>query len=369
MIEPVPREEGARGVEPDEHGLELEVRGQMLVQQRANLQTPGGTLPQQPDQAVERLPGIHNVLHQQDVLPPQLRFRIVQQPHVPTRHRIGAVARGYQEVHLERPLDAAYEVAQEDETPFEEAEHEELTIGIRCGDLLTQLADAARDRRFVEDDLLELTPAGLLEARRAWEQPLAPPGFQAAGGRQHSGRFRGPREWFRRARRSGTAPGRCAAHAPPSGGAAPADAPERRAAPAGRRGGQPGPPSPRPRSRWSSRRAPRGRARVAPTTRPGTRRTRLGPASRPPPPPQPPQPPEPSSLPPHPPHPPDPSSPPARGQPPPPPPTPPRAPGAAPTDPERAAPAAAPVSVPGPTPRAAPRHATRPRPMRYQDRQ
>src|SRR5256886_2491190 len=119
-------------------------------------------------QPVERISGIHNVFHQQDVLTPQLRFWIVQQPHVPTRNRIDAVARGHQEVHLERPLDAAHEIAQKNEAPLEEAEYEELAVGVRCGDLLTQLADAPRDRLFVEDDPLELTPAGLLEARRAW---------------------------------------------------------------------------------------------------------------------------------------------------------------------------------------------------------
>src|SRR5437879_13577583 len=102
------------------------MRGQMLVKQCTNLQTPGGTLPQQAHQPVERLPGIHDVLHQQDVLTPQLRFRIVQQPHVAARNRIAAIARGHQEVYLERPLDAAHEVAQENETPLEEAEHEEL---------------------------------------------------------------------------------------------------------------------------------------------------------------------------------------------------------------------------------------------------
>src|SRR4029077_16860053 len=110
----------------------------------------------------------------------------------------------------------------------EEAEHEELAVGVCRGDLLPQLADAARDRLLVEDDRLELPPAGLLEARCAWYHPLAPPGFLAAGDRQHSGRFRGPREWFRRGRRSDTAPDHRAARGPPSTGPVRADAPARR---------------------------------------------------------------------------------------------------------------------------------------------
>src|SRR5207302_1458827 len=126
------------------------------------------TPPQDGYPPVERLPGIHQVFRSRDVLAPQLRVRIVHEPHVPTRNRIGAVACGHQEVHLEWPLDAAHEIAQENEAPLEEAEDEELAVGVGCGDLLTQLANATRDRRFVEDDPLELTPAGLLETRRAW---------------------------------------------------------------------------------------------------------------------------------------------------------------------------------------------------------
>src|SRR2546421_385876 len=168
MIEPVPHEEHLWRVEPDERGLELEMRGQLFIEQRANLQTPGATLPQQRHEPVERLSGIHNVFHQQDVPTPELRFRIVQQPHVPTRNRIDAVARGHQEIHLERPLDAAHEIAQENEAPLEEAEYEELAVGVRSGDRLTQLPDPARDRLLVEDDVLELTPAGLPEAYSAW---------------------------------------------------------------------------------------------------------------------------------------------------------------------------------------------------------
>src|SRR5438046_142620 len=125
-------------------------------------------LPQERHQAVEGLPRVDDSLHQEDVLTPQLGFRVVQQPDVPTRNRIGAVAGRDQEVHLERPLDAAHEIAQENEASLEETEHQQLTVGVRRGDLLAELADPPRDRLLVEDDPLELTPARLLEARRAW---------------------------------------------------------------------------------------------------------------------------------------------------------------------------------------------------------
>src|SRR2546426_3799108 len=169
VIEPVPHEEHPRSVEPDERRLELEMLGQMLMQQGTDFQAPWRSLAQQRHQSVEGLSRIDDILHQEDMLTPQLGLRIVQQAHVPARDRIVAVARRHQEVHLEGPLDAPHEIAQEDETSLEETEHQQLTVGVGRGDLLAELADPARDRLLVEDDPLELTPARLLEARRAWE--------------------------------------------------------------------------------------------------------------------------------------------------------------------------------------------------------
>src|SRR5437879_5353730 len=166
--DPVPHDEHTRRFEPDERRLELEMLGQMLMQQRTDLQAPRRALPQERHQAVEGLPRVDDILHQEDVLTAQLGFRIVQQPDVATRNRIGAVAGRDQEVHLERPLDAAHEIAQENEASLEETEHQQLTVGVRRGDLLAELADPPRDRLLVEDDPLELTPARLLQARRAW---------------------------------------------------------------------------------------------------------------------------------------------------------------------------------------------------------
>src|SRR5207302_9030439 len=58
MIEPVPDEKYSRRVEPDERRLELEMLGQMLMQQRTDLQAPRRALPQERHQAVEGLPRV-----------------------------------------------------------------------------------------------------------------------------------------------------------------------------------------------------------------------------------------------------------------------------------------------------------------------
>src|SRR2546422_11645404 len=96
-----------------------------------------------------------------------LRLRVVHQSHVAARHRALAVARCNEEIHLQRPLDPSDQIAQEDEAALQEPEDEQITIGIRVGDLTAQLAHPLGDRLLIEDDALELTPSGLPELRRA----------------------------------------------------------------------------------------------------------------------------------------------------------------------------------------------------------
>ena len=60
------------------------------------------------------------------------------------------------------PLDRPHQVAQEDEAPLEQTEHEQLAVGIRRGDLAPQLGHPALDRLCVVHDADQLGSAGLL---------------------------------------------------------------------------------------------------------------------------------------------------------------------------------------------------------------
>src|SRR2546426_890141 len=166
VIQPVPDEEYPRGIEPDELWLEHQVLSQMFVQQRADLQTLRVPLPQQRHEPVQGLPRVDDVLDQQDMFTPELRLRIVQQPHVAARNRGRAITGGDQEIHLQRAVEAPHQIAQEDEAPLEQPEHEQLAVGIGRRDLTTQLGDTPRDRVLVENNACELTTARLLQARR-----------------------------------------------------------------------------------------------------------------------------------------------------------------------------------------------------------
>jgi len=51
--------------------------------------------------------------------------------------------------------------------PFKQSQHQQIALGVGRGDLAAQFPHPRGDRLFVEDDALELTPAGLPQLRRA----------------------------------------------------------------------------------------------------------------------------------------------------------------------------------------------------------
>jgi hypothetical protein len=102
---------------------------------------------------------------QQDVSPLELRLGIVQQADVATRFRARAVARRHEEIDLQGAIDLADQVAQEDERPLEEPEHQQIAVRIGGGDLTTELRDARGDGVGVEDDARERLPARPVRSR------------------------------------------------------------------------------------------------------------------------------------------------------------------------------------------------------------
>src|SRR2546428_460405 len=169
VIEPVPHEEAARRVEAHEARLQHQALGHVLVQQGTDLQALRVPLSHQRHQPIDGLPRIHDVLDQQDMLTPQLRLRIVQQPDAAARNRVAAVACRDEEVDLQRSVDAPHQVAEEDEAPLEQPEHEQLAVGVGGRDVAAELRDPARDRLLVEHHAGQLAPACLpTEARRPW---------------------------------------------------------------------------------------------------------------------------------------------------------------------------------------------------------
>src|SRR2546429_9772066 len=116
------------------------------------------------------------------MLTPELGLRIVQHPDVTTRDGSGAVARGDQEIHLQRALETPHQIAQKDEAPLEQPEHDQLALGVGRRDLAAQLPHPPRDGLLIEDDAAELTPARLLKTRRTREHPTAPPKSRPPGG-------------------------------------------------------------------------------------------------------------------------------------------------------------------------------------------
>jgi len=152
MIQAVPDEEIRRRIEADEADRMVKFRGDALVEQRADGDRGRPTRLQERDEVLQGATRVHDVLDEEEVLPLQRCLGIVEQADRPRRDRRIPVARGDEEVDVERALDLTHQIGEEDETPLEEAEHEQLPIGIRGGHVLSEGATAGGDRLRREGD-------------------------------------------------------------------------------------------------------------------------------------------------------------------------------------------------------------------------
>src|SRR6185503_10064833 len=150
MIQAVSDQEQRWRIETNELCFQLQLFSHMFVQQRANLETLRTPPLQQRDQLVQRLARVDDVLDEQDVLPLQLRLRIIHQPDVAARYGALAVARGDNEVDLQGAVDLSNEIAEKNEAALQQAQHQQFTVRIGGGDLLAQLIHPLGDRLLVK---------------------------------------------------------------------------------------------------------------------------------------------------------------------------------------------------------------------------
>ena len=108
-----------------------QLSGNVLVEQRANLNGSRFPCLEQVHQPAQRSTRIDDVFDQQNVLSLELGLRIVQQADVAAGLGRVAVARRHQEIDLQRPTDLAHQVTEKYKAPLQEPEHEQLAVGIR----------------------------------------------------------------------------------------------------------------------------------------------------------------------------------------------------------------------------------------------
>ena len=139
VIQSVPDQELVRCVESDELRVGYCRCSAMCLCSSAQISSERGFRARKKiHQPVQRPAGIDDVLDEQDVLALELGFRIIHQPDVPARHRRVAVARGDEEIDLQRPPDLAHEVAQKDKASLQQPEHQQLAVRIARRDLLAR---------------------------------------------------------------------------------------------------------------------------------------------------------------------------------------------------------------------------------------
>jgi len=88
----------------------------VLVQQGADLQRAGGTLPELAEQVGERESGVDDVLDQHHVPPVDVGLEVMDDAHTPG---LGGVGRDGEEVDLDRRRHGPHQVGEEEHAPFE----------------------------------------------------------------------------------------------------------------------------------------------------------------------------------------------------------------------------------------------------------
>ena len=125
------------------------------MQQRTDLQRPRFPLLQYSHETIQSAARINDVLDQQNVPAFQLSFGVVDQLHGTARDHPIPITRGHQKIDLQRTSYLSHQIAEEDEASFEQAEHQQIAVGISGSDLPPQLGNSARQCRLVESDALD----------------------------------------------------------------------------------------------------------------------------------------------------------------------------------------------------------------------
>src|SRR5215208_740056 len=155
VIQPVSNQKFIRRIKTHELRIVLQTVGNSFVKQRTNLQRSWLPLLQYSDETIQSASRIDDVLNQQNILPFQPCFGVVNEVDGSTRYSSITVARCYQEIDLKWTSDLPHEVTEKDEASFEQSQHQKIAVRIGGGDLSAELSDSPRDSGLVERDSLD----------------------------------------------------------------------------------------------------------------------------------------------------------------------------------------------------------------------
>ena len=155
MIQSISNQKFIRCIETNKFRIVLETAGDSFVEQSAYLKRSRLALLQYSHETIQSAARINDVLDQQNVPAFQLSFGVEDQLHGTARHHPIPITRRHQEIDLQRTSYLSHQIAEEDEASFEQAEHQQIAVGISGSDLPPQLGNSARQSRLVESDALD----------------------------------------------------------------------------------------------------------------------------------------------------------------------------------------------------------------------
>src|SRR5919201_6452424 len=166
VVQAVPHDELGRDLEPLVPDVEGHPLGRGLLHQGAHLERGRATGPKVLEQVVEGEPGVHDVLHQQDVAPLDLMVEVLEDPDHARGLGGRAVRRHRHEVELERQPDVSRQVRHHHECPLQHPDQQEVASRVVGRDGLAELPDLGLNLLRGDEDALDVR----LEIRHVSEQ-------------------------------------------------------------------------------------------------------------------------------------------------------------------------------------------------------
>src|SRR3954454_11344572 len=135
VVEAVADREAVRDLEAGEPQREVDLAPRRLGEQRADLERRRVAGAEVAQQVLQREAGVDDVLDDQDVAALDRRVEVLEDPNDPAGVRLRAVAGDRHEVDLDRDLDLAHQVAEEEHGALEHPDEQQVAVLVVARDL------------------------------------------------------------------------------------------------------------------------------------------------------------------------------------------------------------------------------------------
>jgi lysophospholipase L1-like esterase len=126
VVDAIADDEFVGNVEADPFGGDIGLAAAGLVEQGADFHAAGMARVENFQHMLERVAGIDDIFHHQHIAPGDLAAQILQNAHFPARCHGIAIGGGFEEIDLDRQVQLAHQIGDEDEGTAQQADNHQL---------------------------------------------------------------------------------------------------------------------------------------------------------------------------------------------------------------------------------------------------